>query len=78
MSACRRLTHGRAHAVANFCCNMAEAEMVPAKNSQAENVFNILDMVFTGLFAIELIWNMAGTISRKSARSIAAYKVAEY
>jgi hypothetical protein len=51
---------------------MAEAEMVPAKNSQAENVFNILDMVFTGLFAIELIWNMAGTISRKSARSITA------
>ena len=49
---------------------MAEAEIVPTKDSQAELVFNILDMVFTGLFAIELIWNMAGTSFHKSARSV--------
>ena len=57
---------------------MAEAEMVPAKNSQAENIFNILDMVFTGLFAIELIWNMAGTISHTSTPIISAHEVAKY
>ena len=66
----RRLTQAPAHPVANFFCNMAEAEIVPAKGSNAENFFDIFDMVFTGLFTIELIWNMAGKSVDKSAPSI--------
>jgi hypothetical protein len=58
-------TRARAHARArtragvNFFVNMAEAEVVPKKDSEEERIFALLDIVFTAIFAFELCWNIS-------------------
>ena len=46
--------------VANFIISLVQAEMVPEEGSSADDVFNVLDLVCTGLFTVELIITFVG------------------
>ena len=41
--------------ICNFIVSLVQAQMVPGEASTAAGAFHILDLVFTGLFTIELI-----------------------
>ena len=46
--------------LSNFIINLLQSEMVPAKGSRGERVFEGIDLVFTVLFTIELAFNLFG------------------
>jgi len=41
--------------MSSFLISLVRAEMVPDEGSEADGVFEIIDLIFTGLFAFELL-----------------------
>ena len=41
--------------MSSFLISLVRTEMVPEKGSEADGVFEIIDLFFTGLFTLELV-----------------------